>query len=241
MTKARNIRLYIEVSTLSKGQQVVIEDKRAHYLIHVMRVVKHDEFAVFNGNAGEWLAKVIDVSKKNLTIEITEQTREQTTPRELHLCFAPLKRDPLHFLIEKATELGVTHFHPIITERTIVRNFKTEKHLKVAIEAAEQCERLDIPAFEPEIPLDRFLYDLSAIANSATLYFCDESREANFVSKNFNSETAPYILVGPEGGFTPSESTMIKKQIFSTPIKLHENILRAETAAIAAISQIYML
>ena len=232
----RKVRLFLDDVVLSQGIQVTCDKKQSHYLVHVMRVEQGKGLTVFNGRDGLWKARVVEGSKKACVLEMTELLMPQEPPREIHLCFAPLKQSPQHFLIEKATELGATHFHPVLTERTIVRNFKDEKQRLTAIEACEQCERLDVPVFSDLQQLDKFLSTLNAERD--TLYGCDERREAPTLLTSYESEKNIYVLIGPEGGFSPGEFEMLQRHPATCLIRLSPHILRAETAAITVLAQL---
>ncbi len=235
----RKVRLFLEDSDLSQGAQVTCDKKQSHYLIHVMRVEEGDELTVFNGQDGLWKTCVVEASKKACVLEMVELLQPQETPREIHLCFAPLKQSPQHFLIEKATELGATHFYPLLTERTVVRNFKADKQRLTAIEACEQCERLDMPQFSPLQQLDKFLSTLDAERD--TLYVCDERREAPTLFESYDSGKNIYVLIGPEGGFSPGEFEMLHRHSATCLIRLSPHVLRAETAAVVVLGQLAAL
>jgi 16S rRNA (uracil1498-N3)-methyltransferase len=227
------IRLYVEAASLEAGQEIECTRPQAHYLVHVMRLKVGDTLLVFNGQDGEWSTQVITVTKSTCTLKTLGHTRPQTLTPEVHLCFALLKQTPLHFLLEKATELGVTHFHPLITERTIVRHFNQDKQRLAVIEAAEQCGRLTVPTLMDTLSLDTFL----SHHTESPLYLCDERREAPLLNAVFEATHAPYFLTGPEGGFSPPEFARLLKHPRVRPIRLAPTILRAETAALAALSQ----
>ena len=245
----RKVRLYIEGVPLREGMLVSCDKKQSHYLVHVMRVEVGAEFAVFNGQDGLWKACVQEASKKACVlemiecIELQEQDHQKGTSqensRDIHLCFAPLKQAPQHFLIEKGTELGVTHFHPVLTERTVVRAFKADKQKLTAIEACEQCERLDVPQFSELQNLDKFLSTLSAATD--VLYVCDERRESETLLESYDSSKKIHILIGPEGGFSSAEFEMLQRHPATQLIRLSPYILRAETAAVAVLSQVSLM
>lgn len=232
------VRLFVECPVLEKGSLVALDKKQSHYLAHVMRHDRGDSLKIFNGCDGLWQAHIHkDSLKKSYVLEVDELLLPQKVVPEVHLCFAPLKQGPLHFLIEKGTELGVTHFHPLLTERTVVRAFKEEKHRLTALEACEQCERLQVPELVPLEPLDTFLSKLNA--RKEVLYVCDERREkVEILSKQYNKALIPYLLIGPEGGFSPQEFAKLQRHKAVRFITLSPYILRAETAAIAALSQL---
>lgn len=211
-------RLYIDHS-LTKGQAVPLDKAQAHYLKNVMRLGDGDAVRVFNGREGEWQAVL---SGKTLIPE--NQSREQGAPLpQRHLYIPPLKKERMHFLIEKATELGVSDIHPILTDHTATRSIKADKITAYMIEAAEQCERLCLPTLHPLTPLSSLKLDASfsvAMERSDT-----------------TGKPTSRILIGPEGGWSESE-----KQRFGdtsvTAFSLGHHILRAETAAIISLSML---
>lgn len=234
----RKVRLFIETPVLEIGLTLDLEKKQAHYVRQVMRVAEGESLTVFNGTHGLFQARVIDASKRTCRLEIIEQLAPQKNLPPAHLCFAPLKQTPLHFLVEKGTELGVTHFHPVLTERTVVRTFKEDKNRHTALEACEQCERLDVPDFETLQSLDSFLQHLS---ESDILYVCDERREAKTLAQAYDKTKLTHVLIGPEGGFSPAEFDKLQRHPSVQMIRLSPHILRAETAAIAVLGQLAAL
>ncbi|HBN23214.1 MAG TPA: 16S rRNA (uracil(1498)-N(3))-methyltransferase [Holosporales bacterium] len=234
------VRLFVDAPELAQGISVELDKKQSHYITHVMRLVVGDSLSIFNGRDGLWKAYLQGGSKKSSVLEVSEQLSPQKILPEVHLCFAPLKQNPLHLLIEKGTELGVTHFHPLLTDRTVVRAFKAEKHRSTAIEACEQCQRFHMPAFAPLQSLDRFLGSLDP--NKDVLYVCDERREgAQTILKQHDKHLTPYILIGPEGGFSPQEFQQLQRQRAVRFITLSPHVLRAETAAISILSQLSLV
>ena len=233
--KSRQIRLFISQGPLQKGERMMLDANAAHYLKSVMRVMPGEEIKIFNAQAGEWRVCVISVAKNTVEIELLTQERRPQVLPEIHLCFCPLKPTPIHFLIEKATELGVTHLHPLLSERTVVRCFKEDKNQRVAIEAAEQCERLTIPEFSTLMPLESFLKMLDP--DKDQVLYCDERRTGSFLTHALHPLLTPYIFIGPEGGFTQQEIHLLSHFKNSTAIKLSGHILRAETAALTALAQ----
>ncbi len=225
------IRLYVE-EDLAEGICFQPSENHFHYLFHVMRQQKGDQFFVFNGRQGEWITVIEEVSKKTALVRVLKQTRAQDEEKlpDVWLCFAPIKKDKQDWLIEKATELGVSKLVPVITRRTIVSHFHSEKLFLRAIEAAEQCERLSVPFIEAPVSLDVFL---SSFPKERTLFYLNERGEGADLT---GPERPVAFLVGPEGGF---ETTEIQKLgSFSQAISLHLGrlILRAETAGIAILA-----
>lgn len=232
------VRLYIDCPVLEQGTFVELNKKQSHYISHVMRHAAGESLEIFNGRDGLWLAHIQEESSKKMRIlEVDEHLSPQISLPTVHLCFAPLKQGPLHVLVEKGTELGVTRFHPLVTERTVVRAFKEEKHRLTALEACEQCERLQVPSFAPLYSLDRFLSQLNS--EEDILYVCDERRErAGTILNVYDQGRAAYILIGPEGGFSPVEFEKLCRHKSVRFVSLNPHVLRAETAAIVALSQL---
>jgi 16S rRNA (uracil1498-N3)-methyltransferase len=234
------VRLFVEAPALAQGTLVELPKKQAHYVTHVMRLGAGDFLSIFNGRDGLWKAQLQECSKKACVLEITDQISPQKILPDVHLCFAPLKQNPLHLVVEKGTELGVTHFHPLLTERTVVRAFKEEKHRLTAIEACEQCQRFQMPKFSPLQSLDHFLASLDP--SKDVLYVCDERREgAQTILKQYEKGLTPYVLIGPEGGFSPPEFQMLQRQRVVRFITLSPHVLRAETAVISMLSQLALV
>ncbi|NCP62593.1 MAG: 16S rRNA (uracil(1498)-N(3))-methyltransferase [Alphaproteobacteria bacterium] len=234
------VRLFVEASVLSQGTFVELDKKQSHYVTHVMRLGAGDSLSVFNGYDGLWKAELQGGSKKTCLLEVCEQLAPQKILPEVHLCFAPLKQHPLHFVIEKGTELGVTRFHPLLTDRTVVRAFKAEKHRLTAIEACEQCRRFHLPEFSPLQSLDQLLSSLDP--EKDILYVCDERREgAQTILKQYNKSLTAYVLIGPEGGFSPQEFQKLQHQRAVRFVTLSPHVLRAETAAVSILSQLALV
>ena len=226
-------RLYID-TPLSAGTQITLDKDQSHYLINVLRKSEEDALRVFNGKDGEWTATITAASKKSASVQIGQQLRvqPQTTPH-VGLIFSPIKKHRMDFLIEKAVELGVTDLYPALMQRTENRKIKPERIKAQIIEAAEQCERLTIPALHECSPLNM---TLNTIPPDSPIYWAAERFENSKTSKN----TAPpcTFLIGPEGGFDQTEKDFLIKHDRITPITLGNNILRAETAALHCLSQI---
>ena len=235
MTRTNISRLYISES-LSLHTSVTIEGPQAHYLIHVMRIKPEDEVRLFNGAEGEWLARVESVAKKTLTLRLERQTRPQKAAPDMWLVFAPIKSTHGDFLVQKATELGVSRLLPVRTERTVVSRISPEKMRSHAIEAAEQSERLDVPTIEEWQPLPHMLHAWDA---SRPLLYGDESGGGAHASTLLAGKAPPLaLLVGPEGGFSAKEFALLRDCSFASPLSLGERILRADTAALAGLTLI---
>ncbi len=228
-------RLFID-EKLSVEQNVAIEGQAFHYLCRVMRRTVGDQIKCFDDRTGEYLAEITAVDKRKCQIMLIEKLKEREETPDLWLCAAPLKRDRWMIMAEKSCELGISAFVPVQTQRTIIDKIKDEKLRQYMIEAAEQCERTALPAIHPMQKLTNFLENLP---KERTLYFCDErggqnSIEMSEISIKDNPSAA--ILIGPEGGFTDEENALIRAHPTAKPISLGPRILRAETAAIAAIA-----
>jgi len=199
-----------------------------------MRRQSGDRLTVFNGRDGEWLAEVTAARKKDVALTVLSLVHDQTTQVPRLLYFAPLKAEAQGFLIEKATELGVTRFCPLITARTVVRDPNLNRWQAQAKEAAEQCERLSMPDFAP---VTRFDSAWGTWPAGLPLYVAVERGDHPPLRGLAIDPAAPAaILVGPEGGFTPEEIALILRKPFARPVSLGAQILRAETAALAALA-----
>lgn len=223
-------RLFVDLP-LGPDAAPMIDGPPAHYLLNVMRMKAGDPVLLFDNRSGEWLAVVADPAKRSLTLRIERQTREPEQVPDLWLCFAPVKKARLDWIIEKATELGVARLQPVITERTIVERVKGERLEAQIIEACEQCGRTALPTLAEPVKLPQLLKDWPA---GRALLFADEAGGAPLSAVAAPAPAA--ILTGPEGGFTDRERDMLVAHAAVRRIALGPRILRAETAAIAALS-----
>lgn len=221
-------RLFVR-PTLGKGAQVALDAAQANYLGNVLRLKAGDQVLLFDGASGEWLASIAEIGKKRMTLAVAEQTRPPETIPDLWLAFAPVKRAPVEWLVEKATELGVARLVPVVTARTVVERLRLDRLQSIAIEAAEQCGRTVLPEIAEPAALDAFLKQ-----NDRKLYFADESG-GKPAAGAFTPGLAT-ILIGPEGGFTPEERAAVRASPNATAISLGPRILRAETAALASVA-----
>ena len=219
-------RLYVE-TPLGVGALVALDAAKANYLGNVLRLKAGDQILLFDGASGEWLSSILDVGKKRMTLAVAKRTRPPETVPDLWLAFAPVKRAPIEWLIEKATELGVAKLLPVVTARTVVERLRLDRLQSIAIEAAEQCGRTVLPEIAKAVALDAFLKD-----SERALYFADETG-GEPTATAFAPGPAT-ILIGPEGGFTPDERAAIRAAPNARAISLGPRILRAETAALAA-------
>jgi 16S rRNA (uracil1498-N3)-methyltransferase len=225
-----NIRLFFSES-LSANMSGKLDKSQSHYLSKVMRVKKDEVFSLFNSSGGEWEAKILTISKSIVEFYITKQLRQKKISKELWLAFSPIKSNYFSFMIQKATELGVTKFLPIIFDRTIVRKINKERLEKVIIEATEQSNRINVPAIEKPQPLSLFLKNYNM-----DLIFTDLNTSNTKINLDQLTTNPICIIIGPEGDFSEDEREKILSFKGVQPIKINENILRSETAVISAIS-----
>ena len=224
-----NIRLFFS-ATLSADMIDKLDKSQSHYLTKVMRVKENEVFSLFNKN-GEWEAKILGISKSIVEFKTIKQLRKKENTKELWLAFSPIKSNYQNFMIQKATELGVTKFLPIIFERTIVRKINKERLEKIVIEASEQSNRINVPIIEESQKLNNFLK-----TNSIDLIFTDLNSNNNKIDKSKLTDRPVCIIIGPEGDFSEAEREKILSFSGVQAIKINENILRSETAVISAIS-----
>ena len=227
----RNIRIFFSES-LSLNFSSKLEKPQSHYLTKVMRIKIGEYFSLFNKN-GEWLAKINNISKGLVEFSIQEQLRQKENLIEIWLAFSPIKSNYSNFMIQKATELGITRFIPIIFNRTIVRKINFERLEKIIIEATEQSNRINIPILEKTQNLESFLKKNEKKIN---LIFTDLNTKNKKIELNKNSKKPLCIIIGPEGDFSENERQAILNFEGVNPVKINQNILRAETAAISSIS-----
>ena len=226
-----NIRLFFAKS-LSINLTDKLDKSQSHYVSKVMRVKENEVFSLFN-SSGEWEAKILNISKNIVEFNVRKQLRKKENIKELWLAFSPIKSNYFNFMIQKATELGVTRFIPIIFDRTIVRKINKERLEKIIIEATEQSNRINIPTLEKPQNLKNFLSNNS---KKMDLVFTDlnTSKKKLEVSKEGNKPLC--AVVGPEGDFSEKERELILNFKDVKQININQNILRAETATISIIS-----
>ena len=203
---------------------------QSHYLTKVMRLKKNEIFSLFN-KEGEWQVKILNISKNLVEFKVIKQLRFKENSKDLWLAFSPIKSNYQNFMMQKATELGVTKFIPIIFDRTIVRKINTERLKKIVTEATEQSNRLNIPIIEKAQSLKSFLKK-----NYTNLIFTDLNSNSVKIDKSKLTEKPICVIVGPEGDFTEVERQEILSSKDVQAIKINKNILRSETAVISAIS-----
>jgi 16S rRNA (uracil1498-N3)-methyltransferase len=230
----RSPRLFVRAG-LSEGAEVSPDQGQANYLLNVMRLRAGDCVLVFNGLDGEWRARVEPFGKKGCRLVAEEKAREQTAPSDLHYLFAPLKHARLDYMVQKAVEMGVGRLRPVLTQFTQVARLNLERMEANAIEAAEQCGILAIP----QIDAPRKLADmLDGWDGARRLIFCDEAAPPGgpvaALTRLTSGPTA--LLIGPEGGFSDEERADLLARPYVTPLSLGPRILRADTAAVAALA-----
>ena len=223
-----NIRLFYSKS-LSLNLTDKLNKSQSHYVSKVMRIKENEVFSLFN-NSGEWEAKILNITKSIVEFNVTKQLRQKENTKELWLAFSPIKSNYFNFMIQKATELGVTKFLPVIFERTIVRKINKERLEKVIIEAAEQSNRITVPSIEDPQKLKSFLN------NDMDLIFTDLNTTNTKIDIKKLTTKPTCVIIGPEGDFSEKEREEILRFKDVQPIKINENILRSETAVISALS-----
>jgi 16S rRNA (uracil1498-N3)-methyltransferase len=227
-------RLYV-IGDLGEGVAVTLDEGPSHYLLHVLRARPGNRVALFNGRDGEWLAEIAAAAKRGVTATCLQRTAAQAGVPDIWLAFAPVKKTPADYLVQKATELGVSVLQPVFTRRTIVSRINEERMLANAIEAAEQSERLTVPEIRAGVTFDKLL---ASWPGERRLLFCDEGGDAKAMTQAAReSRGGPCaIFTGPEGGFDPAERAALRALPFVTPVALGPRILRADTAALAALA-----
>ncbi len=229
------IRLYVP-NELMLSKKIELNKKQSHYLMNVMRKKIHDTFLIFNRVNGEFLAKIHSNNKKLISVEVIKKIRDREEQTDLWVLFALVKKTPTEYIIQKATELGVSKIVPLITERTVTKSLNLERFQDIAIEASEQCERITIPEI---LPLQK-LYDvIDNWVEKRTIYYGDETMRHDKQSDNnfYKSTNASFgaVLVGPEGGFTTKEISYLKRKKFVIPVNFGPRILKSDTAVVTAL------
>lgn len=230
-------RLFVD-APLSAGASVELGREQTNYVLTVMRMKAGEALVVFNGRDGAWMARVADAHRKGAVLEVVVQTQHQTPKSDLWFGFAPLKTGRLDYLVQKATEMGAGVIQPVITRYTQVQKLRSDKLVANVIEAAEQCEVLSIPEVPAEVALTDLLAHWQHTQGLRRLLFCDESAPTHSPLRQLRDlDGLPIgILVGPEGGFSDEERNHLLGQGFVVPISLGPRILRADTAAVAALT-----
>lgn len=230
-------RLHV-VNDLAQSHPLTLTGDQEHYLLHVMRMKVGDELRLFNGRDGEWHSHITAITKKSANIMLRTQLKPQSITPDLWLCCAPIKKAHFEYMIEKATELGVSHIKPVLTARTQIREVNIERCTLIATEAAEQSERMNIPKIEKPITLT---VGAQMWPEDRALIVCAEFGEAlpleqALTTPALRNATKTAILTGPEGGFAPDEMEKVRTIKNAIFVRLGPRILRADTAAISAIS-----
>jgi 16S rRNA (uracil1498-N3)-methyltransferase len=227
-------RLYVKFP-LHAGAEIALDDEQAHYLLNVLRLKQGDKLLLFNGNDGEWCARLSAISKKKAQALLEHQTRAQEEGPDLHYLFAPLKRARLDYMAQKATEMGASVLRPVITRRTVAEKVKTSRLVANTIEAAEQCGILRVPEVREPEKLANVLGDWDA---TRLLIFADEVAPSSSPLEALSAQDPRplALLIGPEGGFEPEERAALLAKPYVLPISLGPRVMRADTAAVAALA-----
>lgn len=233
------LRLFVSRENISRGESCELSEGQHHYLRNVMRAKPGDQVRCFNGRNGEWLAEVLELSKKKAVISFLEKIREQIASSDTWVLASPVKKEAFDIMVEKSAELGAAQFQPLICERTVVHRVNEERLTAVAIEAAEQCERLDMMTVAP---LSDLKNALSAWPSGRKLIFCIERVDAPPILTALRSVASASlgVLIGPEGGFSEAEVAFITALPFVLPVSLGPRVLKAETALIAGLASIQL-
>ena len=227
-----SIRLYV-TAALAEGDTIAASAAQAHYLANVMRRGPGDLLLLFNGRDGEFGARIETLRRDRASLRVEHRTRTQTTEPDLWLVFVLLKRDTTDLVVQKATELGVAALHPVFTERGNTHRMNADRLTAIAIEAAEQSERLTVPCIHPPRPLPALLSDWP---RDRRLFAAIERRDAPRIPP---AQGPRALLVGPEGGFTAAELDALRAHPLVTPVSLGPRILRAETACIVGLALLH--
>ena len=223
-----NIRLFFKES-LSLNLNSILDKSQSHYLSKVMRIKTSESFSLFN-QSGEWEAKVLNFNRGIVEFTVVKKLRSAENKKEIWLAFAPIKLNYLNLMIQKATEIGVTRFIPILTERTVVRKLNEKRINKIIVEASEQSNRLKVPSLDKLTKFDTFLKS----NQNTNIIFGDLNTDNKKL--DLKNKDPLCILIGPEGDFSVKERENISKLKKIIPLKINDNILRSETAAISMIS-----
>jgi 16S rRNA (uracil1498-N3)-methyltransferase len=227
------VRLYVEDGLGAEAELTLIEAP-THYLLHVMRAHAGDRVRLFNGRDGEWLAEIVSLAKRGGVLRCLKQTAAQGPAPDLWLVFAPIKKTPADYLTQKATELGVAVLQPVMTRRTIVARVNIDRMGANAVEAAEQSGRLTVPEVRDPMAFDKLLANWPP---GRRILFCDEAGDAPPIAAALRDAAGPWaVFTGPEGGYDPAERAALRRMPQVTPVTLGPRILRADTAALAALA-----
>ncbi len=229
---AGKVRLFVD-HDLGEGQRVPLSREQAHYLFGVMRLQAGAAVSLFNGRDGEWSTEVVEAGKRGGVLACTQSTRPLVLPPDLWLLFAPIKKARTDFIVEKAVEMGARRICPVLTEYTNSERVRQDRLQAHAIEAAEQCGATYVPEVATATRLDQMLGGWDPARN---LMFCDESMAGTQFALTGDAAKPWAILVGPEGGFSQAERSRLRTSPFARAIALGPRILRADTAAVAALT-----
>ena len=226
-------RLFLE-TPLAEAQDISLEREQGHYLTGVLRLASGDALRVFNAKDGEWLAYLTTVSKKSVALRVERRVADVAVPPDIDYVFAPLKHARLDYVVQKATELGVRRLRPVITQRTVAERVNIDRMRANVVEAAEQCNLVFVPDVLEPVKLARCLNEWQP---DRALVHCDETAAvANPLEALRGVKTPAAVLIGPEGGFTDDERALIRGLPLATAISLGPRIMRADTAAVAALT-----
>ncbi|MGJ8529778.1 16S rRNA (uracil(1498)-N(3))-methyltransferase [Maritalea sp.] len=231
-------RLFVETDLVA-NEQIKLDKPQTNYLINVMRKKQGDQLVLFNGRDGAFLAEIADPHRKGAILAVRDQVAEQTPPSDLWYIFAPLKTGRLDYMMQKATEMGVGHLQPVLTQHTqIIGRLKLDKMRANVTEAAEQCEILNVPTVHDALTFEQLLGQWNDLHPNRKLVFADEAARSDSAAKYLLplKNTPVAVLIGPEGGFSDAERELLLSKPFCVPISLGPRILRADTAAIVALT-----
>lgn len=231
-------RLHVE-DGLSAGAEIALDRAQSNYLLNVLRMKDGDEVLLFNGRDGEWRAALRQEGRKQASLVASEMTRPQAPLPDLHYLFAPLKHARLDYMVQKAVEMGAGALRPVVTRYTQSGRVNLERMRSNAVEACEQCGVLAVPAIDEPVSLEALLAGWQASEGARILVFCDEGEASQnpLAALDGLSPGVPLaVLVGPEGGFSEEERALLRAQPFVVPMPLGPRVLRADTAAVAALA-----
>jgi 16S rRNA (uracil1498-N3)-methyltransferase len=231
-------RLHL-TETLTANAEIVLSREQGHYLTGVLRLSAGDAVRAFNGRDGEWLAYLASVTKKSVTLRCERRVAEAKLPPDIDYIFAPLKHARLDYVVQKATELGARRLRPVLTSRTVAERVNLDRMRANVVEASEQCNLVHVPEV---LELEKLEKILANWEKDRSLVYCDETKVDFNPLESLKALRAPTaVLVGPEGGFTDDEKALLRSQAFIIPISLGPRIMRADTAAIAALTLVQAL